>query len=478
MKLLTFIYKLLQLPINKIEINNLCIKNNLNIINIINSLIKYLSYDKNNLNINNYIEIFNYYNNKLFYKNQELNIKDLEYLNNYDDNKDIRYILQVIISIIHIKSFNYLNISYEIPFYKHNNNIQLINIDKNNKIVKVKGYQLKKHSYFDETTNIFIIFQCYVISAINMLLQNNDFNENLVINDLSISLTNSENLKNGGNNEIIIDYVSYNNELIKSFQKILINPKSNNLKTIKTELNKITKNKYLLGLSPIKIYPHILLNDLLLALNNIQFTQDCKIFYYDTNYNYKYTFIFDLDINIKYINDIHNYQNINFNFKTYNLYDEILKDHKYNLIQKFPLHFYISSTCNDQGIYKIYKISNDCINNNEKELIKTNYKKINIFPLTMNFKNYFIFNNIYKLNKFVVFNILSHHFTVYKFKNNKLIRLDGYNSLNVDIINKNQYNNLNYNFKDIDKYFIYMDNENVYDIVGYYKIVLLQYDKQ
>ena len=220
MKLLTFIYKLLQLPINKIEINNLCIKNNLNIINIINSLIKYLSYDKNNLNINNYIEIFNYYNNKLFYKNQELNIKDLEYLNNYDDNKDIRYILQVIISIIHIKSFNYLDISYEIPFYKHNNNIQLINIDKNNKIVKVKGYQLKKHSYFDETTNIFIIFQCYVISAINMLLQNNDFNENLVINDLSISLTNSENLKNGGNNEIIIDYVSYNNELIKSFQKI------------------------------------------------------------------------------------------------------------------------------------------------------------------------------------------------------------------------------------------------------------------
>lgn len=89
----------------------------------------------------------------------------------------------------------------------------------------------------------------------------------------------------------------------------------------------------------------------------------------------------------------------------------------------------------------------------------------------MTFSSYFIFNTYYKLNKFIVYNTQSHHFTVYKFRNDILIRLDGKNNINVEIIN---------NIEDawmFDKYSIYMKDNNIYDIVGLYKIVLLQYDK-
>lgn len=459
-----FNYKLLNLPNNKNEIIEYCKIFNLNINNIINSIIKYPNYNTQELDIKKYIDIFKYFNNILFYQNKELKIKDIEYLNNYNNYKDIRYILQVLNTMIDIKGMNYINISYNIPFYKYQE-LPIMPIYKEDKIVRIKGYQLKKHSFFDNNMNLFIIFQCYVISSINMILQNKDLQDVLVYNDLSVSLESINNLKYGG--MIEINLPNYSNNMINVFQHILIHPQSNNLKIIKSELNKITKNKYLLGISPIKLYPHILVNDLLKSLGNIQFVNDCKIIYYNNTFQY----IFDLEINKKYINFIQNNQTSIFNISPYNLYDVFINDPKYKNIKILPKHLYISSICNDVSIYTIYGISNDCINNIETKIIKKNLKKTNIFPINMTFSSYFIFNTYYKLNKFIVYNTQSHHFTVYKFRNDILIRLDGKNNINVEIIN---------NIEDawmFDKYSIYMKDNNIYDIVGLYKIVLLQYDK-
>ena len=459
-----FNYKLLNLPNNKNEIINYCKLFNLNINNIINSIIKYQNYNTQELDIKKYIDIFKYYNNILFYQNKELKIKDIEYLNKYNDYKDIKYILQVLNTMIDIKGMNYININYEIPYYNYQN-LPIMPIYKEDKIVRIKGYQLKKHSFFDENMNLFIIFQCYVISSINMILQNKDLQDVLVYNDLSVSLESINNLKYGG--MIDINIPEYNNNMINAFQKILINPQSNNLKIIKNELNKITKNKYLLGIAPIKLYPHILVNDLLKSLGNIQFVNDCKIIYYNNTFQY----IFDLDINKKYINFIKENQTINFNMTPYNLYNEFINDSKYKNIQVFPKHLYISTIANDAAIYSIYGISNNCINNIENKIIKQNLKKSNIYPINMVFSSYLFFKTYYKLNKFIAFNTKSHHFTVYKFRNDLLIRLDGKNNLDVNIIN-----NIDDKFI-FDKYDIYMKDNNIYDIVGLYKIVLLQYDK-
>lgn len=230
-----FNYKLLNLPNNKNEIIEYCKIFNLNINNIINSIIKYPNYDTfgkaeamnsegvdtQELDIKKYIDIFKYFNNILFYQNKELKIKDIEYLNNYNNYKDIRYILQVLNTMIDIKGMNYINISYNIPFYKYQE-LPIMPIYKEDKIVRIKGYQLKKHSFFDNNMNLFIIFQCYVISSINMILQNKDLQDVLVYNDLSgkpsfplglafrlkpsVSLESINNLKYGGMIEINLRY--------------------------------------------------------------------------------------------------------------------------------------------------------------------------------------------------------------------------------------------------------------------------------
>lgn len=124
--------------------------------------------------------------------------------------------------------------------------------------------------------------------------------------------------------------------MINVFQHILIHPQSNNLKIIKSELNKITKNKYLLGISPIKLYPHILVNDLLKSLGNIQFVNDCKIIYYNNTFQY----IFDLEINKKYINFIQNNQTsiLIYHLIIYMMYLLMIQNIK---ILKFYLNIYI-----------------------------------------------------------------------------------------------------------------------------------------
>lgn len=431
----------LPLQLRKDYYNQLSIKYKLKIQNIINSLLIYDSYDTRSLNTQQYINFLSYFNNILFYKKHTITIKDL---NNYDINlkdcKDIRFLIETLIFLIKYSSINNDNINYYSKYYI-NDNLQHKQITKPQSNTSI-SYQLKKHSYFDNNLNILIIFQCYVISSINIILQNSIFEKELVNTNIDSP---ANPLQLSGDNE----------KIIEAFQSILLQPNNNSLKVIKAELNKSTKNKYLFGLSPIKIYPHILVNDLLKILSSIKFTDDCKIIY-DNDYNSVYSFILNLEKNNTFINDFKANQELPI-ITSYNLYDEII---------------------NDVNIYKIYGISNDCFNEDRDKMIKKYHGLKNTFQRNITLKINSQSNNqsnksnnqssSYHLDKLIVFNSINNHFCMYRTKNNKIYRYDN------DVDKRNMRSTkLN---KD-DKYLILVDNDNVYDCVGFYKIVMVMYER-
>lgn len=423
--------------------------------NIIDSLINYPEYDKYHIDINKYNLCCKYFINILFYNNRDINNDDFIDFNIFTinniilckDYKDIVYLFEVILYAIIIKEEGYIKISYEISLY--DNKDEEIHIKKKELINR--KYPLKIHSY---NNNIFlVIFQCYVISSINMIIQNSSFNNEIVNNPFSDTIT-ATNFYKGGNNILVqslYDCYGGNNEMINAFQDCL--------KIIKTKLNMLTNNKYIFGLSPIKIYPHILVNDLLYCLSPMIFTNDCKIFYN----NNKYSFIYDLHKNIQYYNDILNNNDIN--YKSFNLYDELVNDINFNNISSYPKHLYISTILYDPNIYKMLFFTDDIYNNKCNEIINK-YNIINTFQKKITLYKYVLIPYNYILSKLIIFDSNKNHFYMIKIKNNDILKYDS-NLIKLTEIN------LNNNYKNN---CIYCDKNNIYDNIKYYKIVMVQYE--
>ena len=391
--------------------------------NIINSFIKYPEYNKYEIDVKKYNECCKYFINILFYKNRDLIINDFITFNNFKVNniilcqnyKDISYLFEILLYAIIIKNEGYININYQIPLYD--------NIPQENELIIKKklinrNYQLKTHSF--QGDNFFVVFQCYVISAINMIIQNKEMGDEIIINEFSETLT-AENFYKGGSLE-----------MINAFQKCLNTTNGKCLKIIKYYLNKLTNNKYLFGLSPFKIYPHILVNDLLKCLSPINFTNDCKIIFN----NNKYSFIYNLNKNLLYYDDILNKKVNDINLISFNLYDELINDINFNNIINYPKHFFIATTLYDPNIYKIFSFTND-IYNNKTNILINNYNIINTFQLNFTLYKYVFIPYKYQLNKFIVFDTIKSHFYLIKIKNNKLFKFDN-NVFEINKLNINQ----------------------------------------
>ena len=456
--------ELLIKKINKLYFFETTIKNKYDKLNnIIDSLINYHEYEKYKINVKKYNECCKYFINILYYNNRDINNDDFINFNIFKVNdiilcknyKDIVYLFEIIIYTIIIKQEGFIKISYEIPLY--DNKDEKIYIQKKELINR--KYPLKIHSY---NSNFLVIFQCYVISAINMIIQNSAFDNEIMNNPFTESIT-STNFYKGGNNILVKSLYEFsggnNNEMINAFQECLNNNDGKCLKIIKTKLNMLTNNKYIFGLSPIKIYPHVLVNDLLYCLSPMLFTNDCKIIYN----NNKYSFIYDLHKNIQYYNDILNNNEID--YKSFNLYDELINDINFKNINTYPKHLYISTTLYDPNIYKMLFFTNDIYNNKYNEIINK-YNIINTFQRNIILYKYIFLSYKYELNKLIIFDNNKNHFYMIKIKNNEILKYDS------DLI-KLTKNNINNNYK-INS--IYCDDNNIYDNIKYYKIVMVQYE--
>lgn len=446
-----------------------------NVDNIINSLIKYPRYDKYNIDVQKYIEGCKFFINILYYNNREITMRDIVNFNTFkfndiilcQDYKDIVYLFKVIVYANLLRFESCIKISYKISMFNNiDENIQFI---EKKKLINQK-YQLKIHSF--NTDYFLVIFQCYIISAINMILQNKEFGDEIIKNEFPDTLT-AENFYKGGNiylinafNKIYNEYqLGGNSEMIEVFQDCYNSSDGKCLRIIKQKLNMLTNNKYLFGLPPIKIYPHILVNDLLICLSPINFTNECKIIYN----NNKYSFIYDLQLNQKYYYDILNKDLNEIILQPYNLYELIINDINFKKIISFPKHLYISTTLYDPNIYKMLFFTNNIYNNNTNLLI-------NKFNIINTYQKILLLNKSkYLLNKFICFDTIKSHFYMIKFKNNKFIKYDSkVEKINEYIItNEELNNNIINNYK---QNIIICNNNNIYDCIKYYKIVMLQYE--
>jgi len=247
-------------------------------------------------------------------------------------NENIKKQLIIINKIIDKNHYIYKNI-FDKEYNKNSlfhcelNYINCNNIFNNNKDKKISinnkisPIRYKKYYILFDDEYLFNSYQCYLKSSIYFFLNNGDFIKNIIefqknkiknnkfINLDIIDINNIDNIDDNNllNNDIVdsdiihtdkyINGGGLNDIVIENINKQMIDI----LIDVRNYLNIHYNNKYLLCIPGIKVYPSIVINDLLQLENNI-FSQKCFFKLDNNNCGYIYDLTKDLSsINIYYI---------------------------------------------------------------------------------------------------------------------------------------------------------------------------------
>ena len=403
-------------------------------INIINNL-RYINDENNDTLIDDFIDynkafkrMFNIKDNKNINRNinkQENNIdnkqenkSDNKQENKSDDKQENNQDNKLIINLINKQEINPIN--------------------KNQKEYKF-NYQYnksKQYNKFNKHVKQYIFQKIFKVNNINKLLQLYDKN-----NELN----------------------QYNIQNIRNLYYYITNSYVN-LKNLNQNLSNIFIN--LFYAIPLKVYPIYIINNLLLTFyyenlktNNYNYINDYKITYD----NKEFSFTFNLNKNNEYYIYIKHTKFKKVKLKQFNLYQELTDDINFNKIKVFPKYLIINTTLYDPNIYKICGFTTNIYNNYSEKLIKTN-KIINIFQrnITIN-KNLFSKYN-YFLKKFIIFDNKINDYIMIEIKDNKFYKINNEIKEIQPINITNEFNNS-----------IFADDNNVYDNIEYYKIIITMY---
>lgn len=460
---------------NSFKYNNIFVSKDYKDITLLFEVINYMFIIKNNLFKKGLI------NNNLFdiefnYKENDLNnslIYNLSFNSSHFNNSFYNYLYFYIpnfllSSINMVNNINYIN----------NDNKDILTYDfYNYKQIFKKLFNEKDKNNLLKTDN-------------KMIDETNETNETNKTNETNEKNLFSNNFKT--NNNFNYQYNNFNKPLKQYiFQKIIkindinkliqLYDKNNNLSQyniqnirllyyyIKNSLYNIKLSNMYINLFyaiPLKIYPVYIINNLLLTIyyenlitNNYNFINEYKIIYDNNNFS----FIFELNKNNEYYNYIKNNKFKKIKLTQFNLYQELINDINFNKIKEFPKYFYINTTLNDPNIYKIYGFTKNVYNNYTEKLIKTN-NIINIFQRNITINKKLFTKHKYYLKKFIIFDNYINDYIMFEIKNNKFYKIDN-KIKEINTINLiDDYNNS-----------IYADNNNVYDNIKYYKIVIVMY---
>lgn len=439
----------------------------------------------------------------LIHKYLELKIttNDILFFINDINNNNMKNQLIIIDNIININNLihkNLLEKEYnknslfhcELDFINCDNNFnneendynKLLNI-KN--ILKIEGIRTKKYYTIYNDEYLFNTYQCYFKSALYFFINNGDYINKIIQiknkNNLN-KLTNSQRLKSFEEKNIIDSDIINTDQLIYggNFTNIIIdniNKQSLNniIPEVRDYLNDKYNNKYLLCIPGVKIYPSIVINDIL-KLENNYFSEKC-FFKLDNKVNNLCGYIYDLTNNSSYIsiNSIMTNFLLNINYKYIN---NILNDKDYfkkdiinylDQIKDIPNNKQILFTefIEDKFIILPDNLLIHCPMYDSHELFMCNnifnifkHSKVNIYYSTIKqvfniINNYYNINIIYPyyikiqdinyyLHSFIICNSnekFDSHFVYYKidYKQNNVIRIDGDKKRIINYNEKNKY---------------------------------------
>jgi len=481
--------KQLEIDLENILLNNL--ENNKNKINQIQKII-----DKNKFYLSNKYD-------NIIHKYLELKINCNDIFCFINDIKDINIKKQLLIidsiidenNLIHKnlldKKYNenslfhcYLEyIDCNNKFDEDDNTNKLINIIK-----KITPIRIKKYYSIYNDNYLFNTYQCYFKSALYFFLNNGNYiNKIIKLNNNSklINLTPSERLNKLEYNNIDSDiintdkYIKYGGKLsdiiIKNIKDNIINNNiyNNIISDVRDYLNDKYNNKYLLCIPGIKVYPSIVINDIL-KLENNYFSEKC-FFKLDNKVNNLCGYIYDLTNNLSYLSinsiiikfltnniDWHSIEHIknDINYFENELIKSLqqIKNNQQLLFTDFIVDKFINLPDNlliHCPLYDSHELlmSNNIFNIMKKSKINITYKTIKkIFNIINNYYNiniiypyYIKIQDInYYLHSFIICNSnekFDSHFVYYKidYNKNNIIRIDGDKKRIIYFTEKNKY---------------------------------------
>lgn len=360
--------------------------------------------------VHKYLEIFNHTNNAA---------KLLNYVNSIDDDNIKNQLIQInnITTIKNASLFETYDtifnasldtVNCDISFNKTNEKIKLIN--------KAKAIRFKQYFTMYDDEYLFNTYQCYLKSSIYFFICNDSF-----VNVI----------RNNDNN--------FNNILIET----------------KQYLNENYNNKYILSIPGIKVYPSIVINDIL-KLEKDEFSRCC--FYKTKN---ECGFIYDLTKSLKYIN---NNPIVDAVYKLFTQYDrnDVINETKNKDYFNNKLNYYFKNITNNTVInitslftetftllpndlllhcplydtHDLYMINtvHSIMSSSKINVYYSKLKKaINYANKFFNIKVHYPYNFIlqdvkYKLHSFIICNTtetIDSHFVYYKKFDDSICRYDG-----------------------------------------------------
>lgn len=375
--------------------------------------------------------------------------KAITFINDVD-NESIKEQLFLINDIIDENNMIYTKLFDEPYESLFNSSLQIQKLQIN----KIQPIRTKHYYTLVNDKQLYNTYQCYLKSSIYFFLNNKHFINHIIEQPKqeSLSIFDTDKYLGGDASDVIRDSLD-------DIDNILVN--------VKQYLNSIYNNKYILSIPGVKVYPSIVINDII---------KDCKFFsqycYYETDEengfiidipkHYHKTImspifnaVYETIINIKDTNTIRQ--------KLLTLNEDILKKLTYpqliNIQSTIPhlIHYPedLLLHCPLYDPHEIYMINNvhKLIQNSR---IPVSYKMIkNIFNHLVNSIDTSVFypntitidNNNYRLHSFIICNTVHNqfanfdtHFVYYKMSNKSVVRLDGDKKRIVHEINKrNKY---------------------------------------